>query len=346
MAKRVNEQVRFSLDEAQARGACLNSYSELAHKDLELRLGRGELVRPMPGLYARKDYWETLPPTQRTMHKMRGLARQRPWWVFAGTSAALAYGLPVSHGLLDVIEVASRNGSRTFCDGGVRGLYICEEEADGLFHDGLLLTTPLRTALDCARRLPFREAVAILDGALHAGLFSKEELIAYLGHHRRGVRGIGRARETAAFADGRSESGGESMARTAMWELGFAAPDLQVPMTDPVDGGTYRVDFLWRLADGRLIAGELDGGEKYVNREMTAGRSTLEVLRDERRRESRITATCDAVVRFTPQDVACPWRLGSILEAFGVPKDHDPLVETSPAEALCDGQVPLECYGV
>ncbi len=343
MSKSVDDRVRASLDEAESRCACLEAGGNVSRRELDLRLAKGELVRPLPRLYARRDYWKGLLPDERALHKMRGLARLRLQWVFAGSSAALVHGAPVSYDLLGTLEVVSDNGSRRYCGNKVRGVYVCEEEAAGVDLAGLRVTDAFRTALDCARSLPFRDAVAIVDGMLHDGLLSKDELLEYLDGHKNGVHGIHRAREVAAFADGRSGSGGESIARAAMHELGFAEPELQVPIEDPVDGRTYFIDFLWRLPGGRVVAGELDGGEKYVNPEMTRGRSALDVMRAERQRESRITASCDSVVRFSPDDVANPRRFGRLLDAFGVPRDHEPLILASqPIEE----EVPLECYGV
>jgi very-short-patch-repair endonuclease len=39
------------------------------------------------------------------------------------------------------------------------------------------VTSPLRTALDCAKRLPFDEALAVADSALRSGLVEGEELV-------------------------------------------------------------------------------------------------------------------------------------------------------------------------
>lgn len=94
--KKVDAQVEVSLAEAETRGACLHSYSELVHKDLRRRLKLGQVVEPLPGLYARKEYWDGLNRGQRTMHKIRGLSRLRPGWVFCGPSAAFVLGASVS----------------------------------------------------------------------------------------------------------------------------------------------------------------------------------------------------------------------------------------------------------
>lgn len=349
MWSKVSEQVDVSLDEAESRGACLESYSEAAHKDLRLREKNGQLVCPARGIYARAAYWAALDPIQKALHKMRALARLHPEWVFCGASAATVYGLPVSYALLDELSIASSSGGKKYCAGKVRGVYIADEEADGVCLDGVCVTSPLRTALDCARLLSFRDATAVLDAALAKRLFAKEELIAYVDGRKSGIHGIARAREAARFADARSGSGGESIARAAMYELGFVAPELQVCFADPIDGRSYFVDFLWRLPNGRTVAGELDGGEKYANAAMTGGKSALQVMRAERKRESRITASCDAVVRFSPSDVANARRFNELLCAFGIPKDHEPLIAIAPRstpEPPPTEQVPLECYGL
>ena len=185
MRGEVDEQVRISLDEAERRGACLQSYSEAAHKDLEARCKAGQLLGPLPGLYVRKEYWQMLDPAEKALHKMRGLASMRPGWVFCATSAALAYGLPVTYAYVDCLEVVGHRSGKMLCAGHVRSRRVPDEEADGIYHDGLWMTTPLRTALDCGRSLPFRDAVAIVDAALSKGLFSKDALLAYLGKQGR-----------------------------------------------------------------------------------------------------------------------------------------------------------------
>jgi very-short-patch-repair endonuclease len=71
------------------------------------------------------------------------------------------------------------------------------------------VTTPLRTVLDCARRLPFDEALAIADSALRAGTLSREDLD---GVTVRGA-GAGRVRRVLRHADGRAANPFESVLR-------------------------------------------------------------------------------------------------------------------------------------
>ena len=341
----VDEQVRVTFEEEEARGACVYAYSDAVRKDLGVRMAAGEkILAPMPGLYARAEFWESLNPAERMLAQMRALARMHGDWCFCGFSAAVAYGLSVSHALLDEVEIACATGSRRYRGGKVRARHVDIEGEVAGYASGVFVTSVPRTVFDCLRRASFRDGCALVDSALRLGLTNKDELKAYFDQKTTGYRGIRQAYRTLEFADGRSGSGGESIARAAMWELGFAAPELQVEFRDPVDGGAFYVDFCWRADDGRVIVGELDGGEKYVNEQMTGGRSVAGVMRAERLRESRLTVLCDAVVRFSPAMVADSVGFSHLLDVFGVPRDHEPLIEVAPGPVY--EQVPVSAYNL
>lgn len=79
------------------------------------------------------------------------------------------------------------------------------------------VTTPFRTVIDCARLLPFDEALAIADSALRSGLVSREELDAI------DVRGAGAAavRRVLRHADARAANPFESVLRALCLEAGL-----------------------------------------------------------------------------------------------------------------------------
>ncbi|WP_322354034.1 hypothetical protein [Paratractidigestivibacter sp.] len=343
MSKKIDEQVRVTLAEDAARGACTYPYTDACRRYLRRRLDSGGLVSPMPHLYAAADFWRGLTPEGRAIAKMRGLVSRHCEWIFCGTSAALLYGLSVSRRLLDTIEVMSPSGTRTYHGGAVRAHHADIDEEPCAFMRGLPVTSVERTLFDCARSLPLRDSVAILDSALRMGIIDKEALIAYVDS-KPGRKGSARARFAARFADGRSGSGGESVARAAMWELGFAAPDLQTEFVEPVGGHRYFADFCWRTPEGRVIVGELDGGEKYVDPRMTGGRPVEAVMRQERLRESRLTALVDAVVRFSPAMVADSAGFARLLETFGVPRDRPARISVEEPPRF--DEVPLAAYGL
>ena len=154
---------------------------------------------------------------------------------------------------------------------------------------GTPVTTLGRTVFDTARQLSFREAVPIADQALRTGQLTTEELEMLLKRYHTWL-GVGRASRVIGFADGRSESVGESLARVFYAEEGLPSPDLQVEFSDH-QGLIGRTDFYWRQY--RTI-GEFDGRIKYA--------ADGAVLYAEKRREDRLR-THDEVVRFGHVDI-------------------------------------------
>jgi hypothetical protein len=89
------------------------------------------------------------------------------------------------------------------------------------------VTSPLRTVLDCARRLPFAVALTVADSALRQGDVDHQALVQAAG----GVRGKGaeRARRVAAHASALAANPFESVLRALALEAGIdASPQLEV----------------------------------------------------------------------------------------------------------------------
>ena len=281
-----------------------------------------EIAEPIKGLFLRREAWERLEPPDKTLHLMRALAPLHPTWRFCEASAAVAYGLPVTWDLLSDVHVAAPSGaSYRSCPGIVRHHF-----ADNAVQiQGDLPLVPFwRTVFDCLASFELPDALAIADAALQMGRISAHELVSFLAEEYRGRRGVRKAIRAAVLADARAESGGESIARANMYQLGFAMPELQVWIEDPVEPGKwFRVDFLWLTADGRLIIGELDGRQKSERPELMGGRSAVRVMQDERLRESHLTALRPAIVRFPYEVARNPEQLGTLLERYGVPRDQD-----------------------
>ncbi|MGW1347110.1 endonuclease domain-containing protein, partial [Kribbella sp. NPDC002412] len=108
----------------------------------------------------------------------------------------------------------------------------------------------LRTVLDCARVLPFGEALAVADAALASRHLHPEELLA-AAQAMRGP-GCANARTVAASADGRAESFLESMLRALLITAGVEGFEPQVL----VRSGAFRarIDLGNRLAQVALEA--------------------------------------------------------------------------------------------
>lgn len=75
------------------------------------------------------------------------------------------------------------------------------------------------------------------------------------------------------------------------------------------------------------------------------GGTPLVAMRGERRRESRLTIERPRIVRFSPEEVLDVGYFDRLLETFGVPRDHTPLIKV-PIEQPFSETVPVEAYGL
>jgi hypothetical protein len=158
--------------------------------------------------------------------------------------------------------------------------------------DALQTTSLSRTLVDLARTAGFEEATVALDFALHHRLVAPDEVTAAVGRMAH-ARWMGRARRSILFADGRSESVGESRCRVALHHARVPPPELQVEIRS-VDGTLLgRSDFGW-LEQRSLM--EFDGLVKYVPAD-GSGRAGAEILVAEKRREDSIRAAGCAMCR-------------------------------------------------
>jgi len=149
------------------------------------------------------------------------------------------------------------------------------------------LTSLERTVVDCARMLPFAEALAVADAALATGQVSAEELqVAAAGAHD---RGRSNALAFASAADARSASFLESLVRGLLLSAGIYDFEPQVLVCTA--GRTARVDLGHRQT---RIALEAEGYEFHG--------SPAKFAEDCRRYDDLVGAGW-LVLRFTYQQV-------------------------------------------
>ena len=193
----------------------------------------GRLVRIRHGVYAL--------PTLVDHHE----AAVRAGGVVSHATAALTWGMGLVALPADV-HVTVAHGRRPRPQEGVVLHFTREPE-----RRGDLRTSPLRTVLDCAAALPFREALAVADSAVSMRLVSRTELLdaalRLRGPHRQARLRVARA------ADGRADNPFESSLRAVT--LGLGLTDLEPQHEVTVGGVTRHVD----LGDpARRIALEAD----------------------------------------------------------------------------------------
>lgn len=301
MGEAVRRRIDALLDAAERGESSLVPSDEKGRKAL-LRRGL-ELVQPLAGQFVRRGTWRQLNPAERSLWLMRGLAARHPDWRFCEASAAVAYGLPVTWGLLTHVWVAAGRGSHDKSVPGVIRRCVSDPEGPALAQ-GLPVTSFWRTVFDCLVAFPPPDALAIADRALRLSQASARQVVDYLCSAHRGRRGVRGAVRVAALADARAESGGESIARWTMLEAGFEPPELQVWIEDPVEPGTwFRVDFLWLLPDGSVIIGEMTAGRRPSVPSSWVAAARYECCR---------TSACASLTsrRFAPRscDLATMWR--------------------------------------
>jgi len=133
--------------------------------------------------------------------------------------------------------------------------------ADDEVVDGV--TSPVRTVVDCARKLPFDEALAVADSALRSGMVTHEELL-LVADALRG-RGASEARRVARLASPQSANPFESVLRALVLEF----PQLRVrPQAEVVARGmVFHPDL---VEEHRRIVIEADSYEFHTGQEAHA----------------------------------------------------------------------------
>jgi hypothetical protein len=233
--------------------------------------------------------------------------------VVSHISAAVLHGLPFTHSELPPVHVIKRGSGKSRRSSGLQAHRASCAAEDVVSVGGLPVTSVARTVLDCARILPFDHAVVLADAALHRALVTKVELAGQLARQAR-VPGVRGAAAVLSFADGRSESAGESHSRVVLHRAGLPAPRLQVPVFDVDEMPLGTADFGYPLA---RVIGEFDGHTPFGR--LRSGEFPFDVPAQEKtaeqEREHRLRLAGWRVIRWTWADLAAPNELLARLSA-------------------------------
>lgn len=263
--------------------------------DIQRRRRKGTLVSVRAGRYAASTDLAKMSATRRHLLAAKAAAADLPAdAALSHLSAACLHGLPVwKHDLASVQVVRPGSGGGHRRD-SLHTRYARLGPDDVELIDGIKVTSGARTIIDLGRSIPFERAVVCADFALRTGLVTPDQLTAAMERARRTL-GAGRARQVVAFADGRSESVGESRSRVAMHRAGLPAPQLQVEIRSRYGVILGRSDFLW---EEERTVGEFDGEVKY-GALLRPGQDPGGAVFAEKRREDRIRDEGWRVVRWT-----------------------------------------------
>ncbi len=260
----------------------------------------GALTRLYRGVYAQgRDAAGSRRPSD--VLRIIGVAARSPSMVVSHASAAVLHRIPlwqVDPSMVHLTRAAGGGSART----PGRTVHTASLTADEVeVISGVRTTTVARTLVDLARSTSFESAVIAADYALHERLLVPRQLSDAIdvARHRQGNAA---ARRALAFADGRSESPGESRSRVLMHRLGLDPPQLQIDVFDRRGRFCGRTD-LGYVDDATLI--EFDGKVKY-GKLLRDGQSPSDAVIAEKQREDAIRSVGTSVMRIIWSELGSP----------------------------------------
>jgi hypothetical protein len=140
--------------------------------------------------------------------------------------------------------------------------------------DGLLATTPERTAYDIGRRGSIDRAIARLDALMQATGCKVGEVLEVANRHR-GARGIRQLEAALALVDTGAQSPRETWLRLLLIRAGLPRPTTQIPVVVKEGAQKYFLDMGWEQL---MVAVEYDGEQHRLDR--------WQYAKDMRRREA------------------------------------------------------------
>lgn len=227
----------------------------LTRKQLRQSLAAGTVRRVLRGVYA-----DGRAPDSVGLRARAVAAVVSPGQVVCDRTAAWVHGIDVlafgEHDILPPVEVCALRGKEPTRRDGVHGRTRDLAPDDVMECEGLLVTTPLRTALDLGCHLRRRDALAALDQFARVFGFSRDQLTREARRYRR-RRGVVQLRFLIPLVDPLAESPRESWTRLEILDAGLPEPELQVWVEEhgvPV----FRLDLAYPR---HFVAVEYDGAE-------------------------------------------------------------------------------------
>jgi len=202
----------------------------LSDNELRRARQRGTLTVVTRGVYLRTTEADELDGAARHVAAVLAvLPRLVGGPVVSHVSAAVVHGLPFWHTEMPAVHVTRDRSVKARRGPALQTHRASLHEDEVVIVAGLPVTSVARTVLDCARTLPFENAVVLADAALHRGLVTPAGLTAQLRRHAR-IPGARLVAAVVCFADGRSGHVGTSRSRVVLHRAGLPAPELRFPV--------------------------------------------------------------------------------------------------------------------
>ena len=263
---------------------------------------RGEWVALRPGAYVPADALKAMDPLDRHLALIAATMRRAPEdATLSHLSAACLWRIDLWEPTLRAVQLTRPSSGGGHRRRSLQTFRTALPAEDVVTLDGYRVTAAARTVVDLAKQLPFESAVVAADSALHAGITTVEELTAAADRQTH-CPGLGGARRVIAFADGRSESVGESRTRVMIHRAALPRPEPQYEVRST--GGVLlgRADFGW---EELRTLGEFDGREKY-GRRLRPGQLPGDAVFQEKLREDAMRDLGWQFVRLTWADLDHP----------------------------------------
>lgn len=225
----------------------------ISRKQLSAAEAHGSLRRVLRGVYVPAHLSDTV-----ELRAACAALVVAPGSVVRDRTAAWIHGVDVlthaEHEVLPSVETCVPRfrapSDRCGVDGGTRDL----APEDVMTVHGVLVTTPLRTALDLGCHLRRRDALAALDQFMRLHGLTHQEMGRAVGRYFR-RRGVVQLRRLIPLADERAESPRESWTRLEIIDAGLPTPVLQ-HWVEVHGVPTYRLDHAYPR---HRVAVEYDG---------------------------------------------------------------------------------------
>lgn len=263
------------------------------------------MQRVRRGVYADAAQWELLAPWHRYLASVHAQLLIDPNSVITHESAAALWGPSIAWGSRPVHVL--RPGGHARSSASLR-IHTTRDARDIVEVDGILITSPLSTAIDVARNRPWAEGRAYVDALMRLDSSITRETLQAENAARSSSRGALHVGWVIERATPVPESPLESLSLCALEWSGFEAPELQTQFA--WEGGIDRTDFFWRH---QRVIGESDGDGKY-----DLADDPREALREEKRREDRLRRQVSGFARWGWSDLSIPGRIALYLVAAGL----------------------------
>jgi hypothetical protein len=287
------------------------------------RVRKGEFLSLRRGVYVAATRWRDLDARERyRLRVLAAVAYTNDNLVVSHVSAACLWDLPWFLAYPRAVHALylAANGGRS---SSVIARHTVGIPNEFETIDGVFVTSLARTVIDVARSTSFVQAVAIADAALRRTdvavdgvpptTLTRSDLLQELDRLPLS-QGTAKGRGVVEFADGLADRPGESISRVHIAMARMTKPVLQAPLFG-ASGRLWHVDFWW--PEFNLI-GEFDGRAKYTDERYLRGRTSNQVLYEEKIREDDLRAAHHGFTRW-PWEVAISMpRLRAHLIAAGL----------------------------